>query len=109
MIEPVSGWVIFGMVMQFFGDIFALLAVVMAGLFFLGEVVFKAPASKTTGPLTGSIALLMISTIGLIAKHNTNNDYPNGFIFGFNDFVIVLLLLLAFLLLIATVIIPRIR
>lgn len=109
MLESLTMWSLLASMMQIFGDLFVVIAVGLAAVIFVGELVFKIPGNQLVNAWVGAIMMTVVSTIGLISKVAIGLDSPNGFLIGFGDGIVALLLLLSVLLLVGTIVIPRLR
>jgi hypothetical protein len=95
------------MVMVMFGDLFTVIAVASASAAAFGRLLGLS-RRRLVEPIGGAIFMTLFCTAGLIARIvSGETDLPNGFIFGFNSWVIALLLILTVLLVAGSFTLPR--
>jgi hypothetical protein len=94
-------------IMMMFGDLFAVMAVGLAAFVTIARFV-GMPKYRLANQITGAILLTLLCAAGLVARIVSGETaVPNGFIFGFNNWVIALLVVMAVTLLIAFFTLPR--
>lgn len=95
--------------MLIIGDLLAVIALVLAAAVLVGRL-FRLPRRRLAEPLTGAIMLTIFGFLGLLARAvsgETASITTNGFIFGFSNLVIGLMLSITVLLLIVAFIWPK--